>query len=282
MPADLDHSAFVAPRFVHYPGADGKSVPAYLFTPHNLDKSKKYPAIIWIHPDGVNMNYDGWHVNREESVYYSFHQYLLQEGYVVLAVDYHGSIGYGSKWEEAVYHDVGGEDSKDTQWGVKYLASLGYVDTTRIGVWGLSYGGFHTLMDITQQPRMFAAAVDVAGVTDFRFYYQDPYHSGWIAERLGTPEEHPELYEKAAPIDHVDQIEHPLLVLAGTADTNVPFWETVKLIGALMSANKAHLTTFMMYPNELHYFDHGDVLRDAWHRVDDFFASTLKPPLPPH
>lgn len=281
MPAGLDHSAFVAPQFVRYPGADGRQVPAYLFVPHNLDRTQKHPAIIWIHPDGVNMNYDGWHVNREEGVYYSFHQYLLQEGYVVLTPDYRGSIGYGSEWEEAVYHDVGDQDSKDTQAGARYLASLPYVDASRIGVWGLSYGGFHTLVDITQQPQLFRAAVDVAGVTDFRYYYADPYNSGWIAQRLGTPSEHPELYAQAAPIEHVAAIEHPLLVLGGTADTNVPFWETVELIDALLKADKGHLTTFMMYPGEFHYFDRGWVLRDAWHRVDNFFAANLQPPSPP-
>lgn len=281
MPAGLDHSAFVAPELVHYPGADGKPVPAYLFVPHNLDRSKKHAAIIWIHPDGVNMNYDGWHVNREEGVYYSFHQYLLQEGYIVLTPDYRGSIGYGSGWEEAVYHDVGGQDSKDTQAGAKYLATLGYVDPSRIGVWGLSYGGFHTLMDITQQPQMFRAAIDVAGVTDFRYYYEDPYRSGWIAQRLGTPQENPQLYANAAPIEHVGAIQHPLLVLGATADVNVPFWETVQLIDALLKADKGHLTTFMMYPGEFHYFDRGFVLRDAWHRVDDFFSTNLHPDHPP-
>ena len=72
-------------------------MPAWLFVPKNLDESKKHPAIVWIHGDGVNQNYDGWHVQRNYAVYYSFHQYLLQQGYVVIAPDYRGSIGYGTR-----------------------------------------------------------------------------------------------------------------------------------------------------------------------------------------
>ena len=78
-----------------------QQVPAWLFVPKNLDRPKKHPAIVWIHGDGVNQNYDGWHVQRNYAVYYSFHQYLLQQGYVVIAPDYRGSIGYGKAWREA-------------------------------------------------------------------------------------------------------------------------------------------------------------------------------------
>ena len=83
MPAAIDRSAFVEPELVHYAGPDGQPVPAWLFVPKNLDRTKKHPAIVWIHGDGVNQNYDGWHVQRNYAVYYSFHQYLLQQGYVV-------------------------------------------------------------------------------------------------------------------------------------------------------------------------------------------------------
>ena len=106
-------SAFVEPEIVHYAGPDGQPVPAWLFVPKGLDRTKKHPAIVWIHGDGVNQNYDGWHVQRNYAVYYSFHQYLLQQGYVVITPDYRGSIGYGRAWREGVYMDVGGKDAKD-------------------------------------------------------------------------------------------------------------------------------------------------------------------------
>lgn len=277
MPAALRGRQFVAPRLIHYRAADGRSVPAWLFVPPHLDQSRKHAAIVWIHPDGVNQNYDGWHTDRNEAVYYAFHQYLLQEGYVVIAPDYRGSIGYGRAWREAVYRDVGGEDAQDARLAARYLKTLAYVDPNRIGVWGLSYGGYFTLRAITQTPTLFACAVDVAGLVDPAWYYRDPYHSGWMAERMGTPEENPAGYARGATSTHMDELQRPLLILAGTADVNVPFWETTLLLDSILKAGKGGLVQFMMYPGEFHYFDRAFVLTDAWERVDGFFRAHLRP-----
>jgi dipeptidyl aminopeptidase/acylaminoacyl peptidase len=277
MPAAVDRSAFVAPEFVHYPGPDGQPVPAWLFVPQNLDRTKKHPAIIWVHGDGINQNYDGWHVQRNYAVYYSFHQYLLEKGYVVLAPDYRGSIGYGRDWRTGVYMDVGGNDAKDAWMGANYLKTLSYVDSSRIGIWGLSYGGFFTLIAMTDQPTLFRAGIDVAGVVDYRMYYTDPYHGGWTVERIGTPDENPKVYDLASPISRVGQLARPLLVLHGTADVNVPFLESVWLVDEALKKNKGDLVEFMIYPGEFHYFRREHVLRDAWNRVDTFFALHLKP-----
>jgi dipeptidyl aminopeptidase/acylaminoacyl peptidase len=276
MPAAIDRSALVAPEVVHFAGPDGQQVPAWLFVPKNLDRSKKHPAVVWIHGDGVNQNYDGWHVQRNYAVYYSFHQYLLQQGYIVIAPDYRGSIGYGRAWREGVYMDVGGKDAKDAWMVANYLKTLPYVDSERVGVWGLSYGGFFTLIAVTDQPRLFRAAVDVAGVVDYAMYYEDPYHGGWTMSRIGTPEQHPDVYANASPISHIDRLERPLLVLHGTADVNVPYLHSVRLLDEAMKKGKSHLVTFMAYPGEFHYFTREHVLRDAWHRVEDFFDANLK------
>jgi dipeptidyl aminopeptidase/acylaminoacyl peptidase len=276
MPAGIDRSQFVEPEQVSYKGPDGQTVPAWLFVPKGLDRTKKHPAIVWIHGDGVNQGYDGWHVQRNYAVYYSFHQYLLQQGYVVIMPDYRGSIGYGKAWREAVYMDVGGKDAKDAWMVTNYLKTLPYVDMDRVGVWGLSYGGFFTLIAVTDQPKLFRAAVDVAGVADYAMYYEDPYHGGWTASRIGTPEQHPDVYKNASPISHMDRLERPLLVLHGTSDVNVPYLHSVRLIDELLKKGKGPLVSFMTYPGEFHYFTREHVLRDAWHRVEDFFNSELK------
>ena len=183
MPASIDKTQLVEPKLVHYKAADGKDVAAYLFVPKNLNPNVKHPAIVWVHGDGVNQNYDGWHVQRNYAVYYSIHQYFVQQGYVVLAPDYRGSIGYGSEWREAVHMDVGGKDFRDAGIANTYLKTLPYVDGNKIGIWGLSYGGFFTLLAVTEMPTAYAAAVDVAGVADYALYYEDPYHGGWTASR---------------------------------------------------------------------------------------------------
>jgi dipeptidyl aminopeptidase/acylaminoacyl peptidase len=277
MPGAIDKSTLVEPQLVHYPGPDGKQVPAYLFVPKNMDRTRKHPAIVWVHGDGVNQNYDGWHVQRNYAVYYSFHQYLLQQGYVVLAPDYRGSIGYGSAWREGVYMDVGGNDFKDAAMSADYLKTLPYVDADRLGIWGLSYGGFFTLLAVTERPTTFRAAVDVAGVADYAMYYEDPYHGGWTVSRIGTPEQNPKVYAQASPVSHIDRLARPLLVLHGTADVNVPYLHSVRLIDAALKNNKGPLVEFMTYPGEFHYFTREHVLRDAWTRVDAFFGKWLKP-----
>ncbi len=251
-------------------------MPAWLFVPKGLDRTKKHPAIVWIHGDGVNQGYDGWHVQRNYAVYYSFHQYLLQKGYVVIMPDYRGSIGYGKAWREGVYMDVGGKDAKDAWMVTNYLKTLPYVDMDRVGVWGLSYGGFFTLIAVTDQPKLFRAAVDVAGVADYAMYYEDPYHGGWTASRIGTPEQNPKVYANASPLSHMDRLERPLLVLHGTSDVNVPYLHSVRLIDELLKKGKGDLVSFMTYPGEFHYFTREHVLRDAWHRVEDFFDANLK------
>jgi dipeptidyl aminopeptidase/acylaminoacyl peptidase len=276
MPQSVDRSALVEPELVHYPGPDGQRVPAYLFVPKGLDRTQKHPAIVWIHGDGVNQNYDGWHVERNYAVYYSFHQYLLQRGYVVIAPDYRGSIGYGSAWREGVYMDVGGKDFKDAALSADYLKTLPYVDKDRIGVWGLSYGGFFTLLCVTEMPTTFRAGVNVAGVADYAMYWEDPYHGAWTTSRIGTPAENPAVYAQASPVSHVDRLVRPLLVLHGTADVNVPYLHSVKLIDALLKQGKGRLVEFMTYPGEFHYFTREHVLRDAWTRVAAFFDRELQ------
>lgn len=273
MPPAIDRERLANPQLVRYPGPGGVSVPAYLFVPSGLDRSKKSPAIIWVHGDGINQNYDGWHIHRDYGVYYSFHQYLVQQGYVVLSVDYRGSIGYGREWRQGHYRDLGGKDYEDIAAGVDYLKTLAYVDAARVGIWGLSYGGFMALQALTVTPELFRCAIDVAGVEDWNDWYRDP-GGPWIRGRMGTPEENQELYRRLSPIYHLEKIVRPLLVLHGTSDVNVPFLESVRLVDQMTKLNKP--IEFVMYPGEFHYFHREHVLRDAWTTVERFFDRYLK------
>jgi len=274
LPSGVDRAAFVEPQFVRYRAPDGAEVPAYLFVPPGLDRARRHPAIVWVHGDGITQNFDGWHTRRDYAVYSSVHQYLLQQGYVVLAVDYRGSIGYGKAWRQGHYRDLGGKDYEDIAAGVAYLGGLGYVDPSRVGVWGLSYGGFMALQALTVTPELFRCAIDVAGVEDWADWYHDP-DGPWIRARLGRPEDEAALYRRTSPIHSVDKIVRPLLVLHGTADVNVPFLESLRLVDAALKAGKD--VDFMVYPGEYHYFQRAHVLRDAWRRVERFFAAHLQP-----
>ena len=127
-------------------------------------------------------------------------------------------------------------------------------------------------------PLLFRSAVDVAGVVDYAMYYGDPYHGDWTASRMGTPDQKPSVYANASPISHIGELQHPLLILHGTSDVNVPFIESVRLIDEALRQKKGDLISFMMYPGEFHYFSREHVIRDAWERVDRFFATTLQNP----
>src|SRR5207245_9799427 len=136
---------------------------------------------------------------------------LLPKGDVVIGPGYRGSIGYGREWRTGVYMDVGGKDAKDAWMAAGYLKTLAYVDTDRVGVWGLSYGGFFTLIAVTDQPKLFRAGVDVAGVVDYAMYYEDAYHGGGTASRSGTPEQNHQGFAPAPPSSHIDHRHRPPL-----------------------------------------------------------------------
>jgi dipeptidyl aminopeptidase/acylaminoacyl peptidase len=272
LPPEINVADLTAPVPVSFPSrADGKPVPATLIVSKSLDKAKKHPAIIWAHGSGSDQNYLGWHPGAYR-MYYAMHQYLAQQGYVILTPDYRGSSGYSRDWAVGDYMDMGGGETKDMAAGADYLKTLSYVDPDRIGIWGLSYGGFMTLQAVTTTPTLFRCAIDVAGVGDWATWNSGAYTVG----RLGTPVTNPEGFYTSAPVKHLDKLQRPLMILQGTNDTNVPFWETLTVIDALEKLGKSF--DMALYPGEIHFFRRAYVLRDAWRRSEAFFDKYLKDP----
>ena len=273
LPPGLLEKDLATPIAVHYPSRlDKKPVPATLMVNSNLDKSKKHPAIIWIHGSGADQNYLAWHPGYYR-MYYAMSIYLAQQGYVILTPDYRGSSGYSRDWATGVSRDLGGGETQDVNAGADYLKTLSYVDPDRIGIWGLSYGGFMTMQSILADPKLFKCAINAAGVGDWETWTT----GGMILGRLGeTPVTDPELYDRSAPVKHLDKLATPLLILQGTNDANVPFWETLKVIDSLEKLGKPF--DMAIYPGEIHFFRRAFVLRDAWKRSEDFFDRYLKPP----
>ncbi len=273
LPSGLLPRDLIAPTAVHYPSrADGKLVPATLMVDKHLDRTQKHPAILWIHGSGADQNYLAWHPGFYR-MYYSMSQYLAQQGYVVLTPDYRGSSGYSREWATGVSRDLGGIETQDVNAGADYLKTLNYVDPDRIGIWGLSYGGFMTLQSMVSDPTLFRCAIDVAGVGDWETWTT----GGMILGRLGeTPVTDPGLYDRSAPVKHLDKLVRPLLILQGTNDANVPFWESLRVIDTLEKLGKPF--DMAIYPGEIHFFRRAFVLRDAWRRTDTFFDRCLMGP----
>jgi len=277
LPAGLNPTDLTAPVGVHYPSRkDAKPVPATLMVDKSLDKTTKHPAIIWIHGSGADQNYLAWHPGSYR-MYYGICQYFAQQGYVILTPDYRGSSGHNREWTTGASDDLGGGETDDVNAGADYLKTLSYVDPDRIGVWGLSYGGFMTLQSVERAPKLYAAAIDVAGVGDWETYTTG---NSAILGRLGsTPVTDPGEYDRSAPVKHLDKIERPLMILQGTNDTNVPLWETMKVVDRLEKLGIPFDMAF--YPGEIHFFRRAFVLRDAWRRSDEFFYKYLVAPTTP-
>ena len=269
MPAGLNKADVVAPTFVSFPSRlDQAPVPSSLMLPKNLDRSKKHPAIVWIHGSGSDQNFLGWHPGAYR-MYYSVSQYLVQQGYIVLTPDYRGSSGYSRNWATGVHMGLGVNDTADVAAGADYLKTLPYVDADRIGVWGLSYGGFLTLQALNTDPTLWRCGIDVAGVVDWA-----TYGAGYTTPRLGTPVENPEIYKISAPIYHMEKLARPLLVLHGTNDRNVQFRDSLRVIDTLLKLDKPF--EMGVYPGEIHFFRRAHILRDAWRRAEAFFDAHLK------
>jgi dipeptidyl aminopeptidase/acylaminoacyl peptidase len=269
MPAGLNKSDLTPPVAVSFPSRlDRKPVPATLMVAKTLDRSRKHPALVWIHGSGSDQNFLGWHPGSYR-MYYSLCQYFAQQGYVILTPDYRGSSGYSRDWSTGVYMGVGVNDAADVASGADYLKTLSYVDPDRIGVFGLSYGGFLTLQAMTVDPTLWRAGIDVAGVVDWA-----TYGAGYTTPRLGTPVQNPEVYDISAPIQHMDKLVRPLLVLHGTNDRNVSFADSLRLFDVLIKLGKPFES--QIYPGEIHFFRRDIVLRDAWRRAEEFFDRTVK------
>jgi dipeptidyl aminopeptidase/acylaminoacyl peptidase len=268
MPPGLDKADLTPPVAVSFPSRlDQKPVPATLMVSKRIDRGQKHPALVWIHGSGSDQNFLGWHPGSYR-MYYSLCQYFAQQGYVILTPDYRGSSGYSREWSTGVYLGVGVNDTADVAAGADYLKTLSYVDPDRIGVFGLSYGGFLTLQAMTVDPTLWRAGIDVSGVVDWA-----TYGAGYTTPRLGTPVQNPAIYDVSAPIQHMDKLSRPLLVLHGTNDRNVSFADSLRLFDVLIKLGKSFES--QIYPGEIHFFRRDFVLRDAWKRAEAFFDRTV-------
>jgi dipeptidyl aminopeptidase/acylaminoacyl peptidase len=259
-------------RFITYPSrTDRKPVAARLLLPPDYNpgnpKLKPRPAIVYIHGSGYATSVlKQW--GSYQDLRFVFNNYLAHKGYVVLEMDYRGSTNYGRDWRSGVYLDMGGPDLEDVLGGVDYLKSLKNIDTTHIGIWGWSYGGFMTAMAMFRAPNVFQAGAAFSGVYDW-----ENYNAEYTDERLTTPAENPEAYRRSSPIHFSNQLKNHFLLVHGIVDDNVMFQDAVQLAEKLIHEGKPFEEVF--YPEESHAYVRDESLRDAFGRADRFFSSHL-------
>lgn len=275
MPPAFTEDNIVVPEEVIYKGALDWDIRAWLFKPKDFDPDKQYPAVVWVHGGPIRQMRYGWHPSRSYSLFYSYHQRLLQLGYVVLSVNFRGGIGFGRGFENAIDMKMGIDDVIDVNNGGKYLKSLPYVDAERVGVWGLSYGGYMTLHALGKHPGVFSMGINVAGVYNWATQIEIYGRRGRFVNFMGgTPEQSPEAYRVGSPKTYFQNINVPLLHLQGTADRNVPFSQMDEIVNDMVKYNKQH--EVMYYPDQVHVFQDGDVWRHAFAKIEAFFEAHLK------
>jgi dipeptidyl aminopeptidase/acylaminoacyl peptidase len=269
VPKEFQTVEWVIPDIVRFTARDGATIPALLYKPKERDPDRKYPCVVFVHGAGYLQNvYRGWSYYFRE---FMFHTYLVQKGYVVFEVDYRGSAGYGRKFRTDVHMHLGGRDLQDELDGVEYLKQLGYIDSTRIGMYGGSYGGFLPLMALFTSPETYACAAVLRAVTNWENYY---HHNPWYtAARLGRPEENPEAYKISSPLTFADSLTKPLLILHGMVDDNVFFQDAAQLVDKLQKSGKQF--DLMVYPTESHSFTGPESWYDEYRRIDEFFDRHL-------
>ena len=260
------------PEYIEIPSREvDMPIRARLYKPadFNPERTKPYPAVIFIHGAGYLQNaHQGWSLYFRE---FMFHSFLTQKGYVVLDIDYRGSANYGRDWRTAVYRQMGTPEVIDLQDGANWMANNANVDRNKVGIYGGSYGGFLTFMALFTAPDEFAAGASLRPVTDWAHY-----NHGYTSNILNTPEVDPVAYERSSPIEFAEGLNKPLLIAHGMVDDNVFFKDTVRLVQRLIELEKTEYFETAIYPIEPHGFTEPSSWLDEYKRIYYLFERHLK------
>jgi dipeptidyl aminopeptidase/acylaminoacyl peptidase len=259
----------VEPYLVHYPSRDGKwTISAFLYVPFNMARNGQNAAIVYIHGGPASQTVNSF--NR-------FIQYAANQGYMVLAPNYRGSTGYGKEFQQANLFDMGGGDLQDVLAGVDFIKQTGHLDPKKIAVMGGSYGGYLSMMAVTKSPDLWAAAVPIVPFVNWftEIENEDPVLQQSDLATMGDPVKNKALYEDRSPINFIDQIKAPLLLLAGGHDPRCPKSETQQVVDAIKK--RGGTVDYKIYDNEGHGFARVENQIDAYRRVADFLLAHVLP-----
>ena len=252
---------FPPPELHSFRTSDGVELHAAVYRPPD---SGRAPVIVSVYGGpGPQMVADSWTETVDLRA-----QMLAQQGFVVLKVDNRGSARRGLAFEAPIAGRMGQIEVRDQVEGVRWLETLGFADTSRVGIYGWSYGGYMTLMALTTAPDVFKAGVAGAPVT-----FWEGYDTAYTEKYMGTPQENPQGYRLGSPLSHVDRLRGTLLVIHGMIDENVHFRHTARLMQSLIDAGKPFET--LLYPNERHMPRSEHDLVDMERRILEFFKRNL-------
>jgi dipeptidyl aminopeptidase/acylaminoacyl peptidase len=274
IPAEFPVDSLVAPQQVIYSSGDGLRIHGQLFLPSDLKAGDKRPAIVFMHGGPRRQMLLGWHSMGYYNNAYAMNQYLANQGYIVLSINYRSGIGYGLNFREAInFGAAGASDYSDVEGAGLYLRSRADVDGARIGLWGGSYGGYLTALGLARASDLFKAGVDFHGIYDWNL--ERPLTGPAPGSTSGEAERETaaHLQFEASPVASIGTWRSPVLLIHGDDDRNVAFANTVQLVAALRKQGVDFEQ--MILPDEIHGF----LLHRSWLKTyqaaADFFHRKL-------
>jgi dipeptidyl-peptidase-4 len=254
-------------EFFQVDAGAGVKLNGYIMKPADFSPDRKYPILFTVYGGpGSQTVLDSW-----GGATYLWHLMLTQHGYLVASVDNRGTGMRGRDWRKIVYRQLGVVETKDQSAAARAIGRWSYVDSTRMGIWGWSYGGFMSLNTLFQAPDVYSMAIAVAPVTHWKFYdniYTERYN--------GLPQDNRDGYDRGSPLSYVNQLRGRLLLVHGTGDDNVHYQNSESLLNALVKADKQF--DFMAYPNRNHGIFGGNTTLHLRELLTRFVDETLGPP----
>ena len=243
---------------------DGIKLNAWFIKPPNFDSTAKYPVLFFVYGGpGSQTVLDSWGGQN-----YLWYQMLAQRGYIVASVDNRGTGARGRAWRKVTYKQLGVIETRDQAAAARAVGRLKYVDSTRLGIWGWSYGGFMTLNALAQNPGVYRMGISVAPVTHWKYYdtiYTERY--------MGLPQENAAGYDKGSPLTYAKNLKDRLLLVHGSGDDNVHYQNTEMMVNALVAANRPF--QLMVYPNRTHSISGGTTRQHLYALLTKFVEDNL-------
>ena len=243
---------------------NGNDLNMWMIKPADFDDSKTYPLFMYQYSGPGSQSV----ANRWNGTNDYWYQMLAQDGYVVVCVDGRGTGFKGAEFKKVTQNELGKYEVEDQIAVAKKLGELPYIDESRIGIWGWSYGGFMSSNALFKGNDVFNMAIAVAPVTSWRFYdtiYTERY--------MTTPQENPSGYDENSPINHVDKLKGDFLLIHGTGDDNVHVQNTMRMVEALIQADKQF--EWMIYPDKNHGIYGGNTRLHLYKKMTNFIHETL-------
>ena len=251
-------------EFFNFKTTEDIDLNGWMMKPHNFDETKQYPVFMYLYGGpGSQQVTDSWGGSN-----FLWYQMLTQQGYIVACVDNRGTGARGSEFKKCTYQQLGKLETEDQIEANRYLANLPYVDGSRIGIFGWSYGGYMSSLCLLKGADEFKMAIAVAPVTNWRYY-----DSIYTERYMRTPQENASGYDDNSPINHVEKLKGKYLLVHGSADDNVHYQNTMEMTNALVNANKQF--DLFIYPNKNHGIYGGYTRLHLFTKMTNFIKENL-------